>query len=442
MLCRSTSTGVLSTLLPIVSSHPQQTGLTSIADRQMERSSSDLYQYCNQASVSTPRSGIQSPASQHLKPATDLTRCTDGGDWDFEGASSSVVQGPSGGGRFRRVQSENDLQSLWRTSSGSAATFAAAGSFNSTTASQGGYDDDQFGVLDRLDAELGSTILEMSENSEEFTPGGSEISEEPREMLSMMDNTGFWNESTMEAKQYSGQFNDEPAIDNGRAARSLANVSGDPTSLRSIQQETRGVIRSRSTSTLEPPRGKVLERSFSSSQNDFGGAMFITDIGFGNGNGGGGRVGVSGGRGGGSGDSNGVEAQYRRMLEADPGHPLLLRNYARFLHEVKREPLEAEPYYQRAILANPGDGEVLGHYAQLIWDVYKDEDRATGYFDQALKACPDDWYLNAAYASFLWSLDGEEDSEVDRTQEVSHGNSSSGYINNMPPMYGAAAVSA
>ncbi|XP_020580783.1 uncharacterized protein LOC110024927, partial [Phalaenopsis equestris] len=59
--------------------------------------------------------------------------------------------------------------------------------------------------------------------------------------------------------------------------------------------------------------------------------------------------------GGGSGWKRGDEANreedsrigsyYQEMLKSDPGNPLLLRNYGRFLHEVKGDFERAEEYY-------------------------------------------------------------------------------------------------
>ncbi|CAM6120358.1 unnamed protein product [Calypogeia fissa] len=442
MLCRSTSTGVLSTLLPAVSSHLQP----GVFD-QHERNSSDLYQYHYSPAqhVSTPRSSLQSPASQYLRPSAG-----DGGDWEFEGPSL-VQSRPT----FRKVQSENDLQSLWRTSSGSAATFAAAESFNSSTSSQG-YEDDrvQLRTLDRLGSERESAILEMSENSEDVSSAGSEVSEEDRRDISLtMDNGSYWNDRTLTMGKQPSALQQQDMVPGPicmlptyaessslRGSRGSSKVDNSA-SFHTSEHETMSVVRSMGASTLE----RSVYTS-ASSQTEIRGPMLITDIGFGNGSGGGGRR-VSGGRGGGSGGGGygdspqGMEAQYQRMLEADPGHPLLLSNYAQFLHEVKRDPLKAEPYYERAILANPGDGEVLGRYAKLIWEVYKDEDRAGGYFEQALQACPDDCHLNAAYASFLWSSEvDDEDVEVDPPLEVAHNNGGR-YINNMSPVYGAAAHS-
>lgn len=54
-----------------------------------------------------------------------------------------------------------------------------------------------------------------------------------------------------------------------------------------------------------------------------------------------------------------TEAYYQKMLEANPDNSLLLRNYAKFLHEVQGNLAKAEEYYGIAILASPGDGGYL-----------------------------------------------------------------------------------
>ncbi|KAL6008381.1 hypothetical protein ACLOJK_033890 [Asimina triloba] len=121
---------------------------------------------------------------------------------------------------------------------------------------------------------------------------------------------------------------------------------------------------------------------------------------------------VGGGRGrdgSGNGDREGIGAYYEEMLKANPGNPLLLRNYGKFLHEVERDFARAEEYYGRAILASPGDGEVLSLYGKLIWETKKDQSRAEGYFDQAVRACPDDCYVLGSYAHFLWGAEEEEE---------------------------------
>ncbi|KAH9332027.1 hypothetical protein KI387_004135 [Taxus chinensis] len=128
------------------------------------------------------------------------------------------------------------------------------------------------------------------------------------------------------------------------------------------------------------------------------------------GGGGGGLIGVNtGGNDSNSNEENTTDEYYHKMLEADPGNPLLLRNYARFLHEVKHDMEKAEEYYERAILENPGDGDVLAKYGKLIWELRNDRQRAEMYLDRAVQAAPHDCYVVASHAHFLWSTEEEEE---------------------------------
>lgn len=122
--------------------------------------------------------------------------------------------------------------------------------------------------------------------------------------------------------------------------------------------------------------------------------------------------------GGGSGaDADITDLYYQKMLVENPGHPLFLQNYSKFLAEVKRDYSKAEEYFARAILANPSDGEMLAQYAKIIWEVHQDAERASNYFERAVQAAPDDSYVMAAYASFLWnSEEGEEELQVNEMQ--------------------------
>ncbi|XWS20427.1 hypothetical protein CRYUN_Cryun31cG0100200 [Craigia yunnanensis] len=153
--------------------------------------------------------------------------------------------------------------------------------------------------------------------------------------------------------------------------------------------------------------------------------------GAGGGGGGGGGGGSDGGDdGGGSGffesnnhGSDSTDVYYQKMIEANPGNPLLLGNYAKFLKEIRGDFARAEEYYGRAILANPNDGIVLSLYADLIWQNQKDAHRAKSYFDQAVKTAPNDCFVLAAYAKFLWDVEEaeEEEEEHDKSgQETEH----------------------
>ncbi|GMI73094.1 hypothetical protein like AT1G80130 [Hibiscus trionum] len=148
------------------------------------------------------------------------------------------------------------------------------------------------------------------------------------------------------------------------------------------------------------------------------------------GGGGGDGDGKIGGGGAGSGffessshGSDSTDVYYQKMIEANPGNPLLLGNYAKFLKEIRGDLDRAEEYCSRAILANPNDGSFLSLYADLIWHNQKDIQRAKSYFDQAVKTSPNDCYVLASYAHFLWDVEDEdEDGEEDegRVEETEH----------------------
>nr|GMD66916.1 MDIS1-interacting receptor like kinase 1 [Ipomoea batatas] len=144
-------------------------------------------------------------------------------------------------------------------------------------------------------------------------------------------------------------------------------------------------------------------------------ALEVAGVGFGSS--GGYPIGGSDGRRGGfdGGDSHGIstEEHYRKMVEENPSNPLLLRNYAQFLYQTKKDAKKAEEYYSRAILADPGDGEVLSQYAKLIWEVHRDAENATSYFERAVQAAAGDSHVEAAYANFLWEVEDNEEEDDD-----------------------------
>ncbi|KAL7099713.1 hypothetical protein ACP275_09G102000 [Erythranthe tilingii] len=172
-------------------------------------------------------------------------------------------------------------------------------------------------------------------------------------------------------------------------------------------------------------------------------------VGGGVGGGGGGGL-CCGGRG--SGDGSGsrdpgnwrgresTEAYYEMMIQANPGNPLLLANYAQFLKEVKGDLAKAEEYCGRAILANPSDGNALSLYADLIWQTQKDAVRADSYFNQAVKSDPNDCYVLASYARFLWDAEDEEDVEKSQYETETNSNCNSMFLkeeSHWPPLAAA-----
>ncbi|CAL4915755.1 unnamed protein product [Urochloa decumbens] len=129
------------------------------------------------------------------------------------------------------------------------------------------------------------------------------------------------------------------------------------------------------------------------------------------GGGSGGNRGGSGGGGGSQGSGCDMGEYYRRVLLLDPGNPLLLRNYGKYLHEVEGDLEGAEGCYARALLACPGDADLLSLYGRVIWEARQEKDRAEAYFERAVQAVPDDCYVLGSYASFLWDAEEEEDDE-------------------------------
>ncbi|XP_058100535.1 uncharacterized protein LOC131245237 [Magnolia sinica] len=117
-------------------------------------------------------------------------------------------------------------------------------------------------------------------------------------------------------------------------------------------------------------------------------------------------------------DDERLQQHYEKIIKEDPCNPLVLRNYARYLHETKRDYKKAEEFYSRAILAGPDDGEVLSEYASLSWEVNRDENKAFDCFQQAIRLSPEDSHVLAAYASFLWES-GEGDADQPRYDDTS-----------------------
>ncbi|XP_074310002.1 uncharacterized protein LOC141644360 [Silene latifolia] len=112
-----------------------------------------------------------------------------------------------------------------------------------------------------------------------------------------------------------------------------------------------------------------------------------------------------------------LKEYYLKLLKHNPCDSLILRNYAKYLHEVENNTEKAEEYYGRAILASPGDGELLSLYGNLIWETQRDQHRARSYFDQALHSSPHDSTVLGSYAHFLWETEDEDDEEEEMKQE-------------------------
>lgn len=121
-----------------------------------------------------------------------------------------------------------------------------------------------------------------------------------------------------------------------------------------------------------------------------------------------------------SNEGGNAEEYCRRMVEENPCNSLVLKNYAEFLYQSKRDLEGAEEYYSRAILADPSDGEILSQYAKLVWELYHDHDKALSFYEEAVQATPSDSNVLAAYASFLWETEENEEDSTSQFQIPNH----------------------
>ncbi|XVE52529.1 hypothetical protein DITRI_Ditri02bG0129500 [Diplodiscus trichospermus] len=98
---------------------------------------------------------------------------------------------------------------------------------------------------------------------------------------------------------------------------------------------------------------------------------------------------------------------YQMSVAEEPNNPLLLSNYAQFLHLVVKDHDRAEEWFKRAIQLEPQDAEALGLYADFLWLVRNDLWEAEERYLQAVAAEPDNPFHASKYANFLWSTGGE-----------------------------------
>ncbi|KAH7301983.1 hypothetical protein KP509_23G051100 [Ceratopteris richardii] len=114
-----------------------------------------------------------------------------------------------------------------------------------------------------------------------------------------------------------------------------------------------------------------------------------------------------------------TDLNYQDELSKDPNNPLILANYAQFLHVVRHDHDRAEKVYKRAVNADPVDGEVIGKYASFLWVAKDDVEGADEAFKAAVAADPSNVYHAGSYAHFLWSS-GAEDEDVSVSSSFCH----------------------
>ncbi|KAH7282533.1 hypothetical protein KP509_35G034900 [Ceratopteris richardii] len=110
-----------------------------------------------------------------------------------------------------------------------------------------------------------------------------------------------------------------------------------------------------------------------------------------------------------------TDLTYQEEIRMDPGNPLLLANYAQFLHLVRHHNARAESFFRRALAAAPdgADADVMAKFANFLWIAKGDLAEAERTFQAAAEAEPTNAYHAGSYANFLWS------SEACRAEETS-----------------------
>ncbi|EEE61323.1 hypothetical protein OsJ_15430 [Oryza sativa Japonica Group] len=107
-----------------------------------------------------------------------------------------------------------------------------------------------------------------------------------------------------------------------------------------------------------------------------------------------------------------LDAQYKRMMDEQPGDALFLRNYAQFLHEVKGDARRAEEYYSRAMLAIPATARSCRStpsWCGRCTAIWTDPSPTS---TSPVQAAPHNSNVLAAYASFLWEQDDDDNDDL------------------------------
>jgi protein O-mannosyl-transferase len=100
-------------------------------------------------------------------------------------------------------------------------------------------------------------------------------------------------------------------------------------------------------------------------------------------------------------DPNGAERLFARTLQLAPNDPLVLANYATFLHYMNRDSGQAEALYLRALEIDPDQPRVLGSYANFLQEELRDLDVAERCLVRSLEIDPNDPDVLGNYANFL-----------------------------------------
>ena len=102
-------------------------------------------------------------------------------------------------------------------------------------------------------------------------------------------------------------------------------------------------------------------------------------------------------------DYDQAEYYYKKILEADPNHPVALGNYAVFLHRKRKQPLQAEEFYERSSIVHPLHASVITKFGSYQKSIHNNDSKAESYYQKAVDVCPTNVESLGAYAVYLHS---------------------------------------
>lgn len=111
-------------------------------------------------------------------------------------------------------------------------------------------------------------------------------------------------------------------------------------------------------------------------------------------------------------DDDSKERAWLQALDAYPDSVNLLRSYALFLEQRRRDYDKAEEYYRRGLKVDPNNSRILAFYADFLYRYRKDVEQAEEHFIRSLEADPEYGYALNIYAELL-----EERGDLDKAEE-------------------------
>ena len=97
------------------------------------------------------------------------------------------------------------------------------------------------------------------------------------------------------------------------------------------------------------------------------------------------------------------------LLKQFPNEAGLLKDYAAFLKNIRKDYDKAEEYYKKAIKLDPKNADNIGNYAIFLENIRKDYDKAEEYYKKAIKLDPKNADNIGNYVAFLENIRKDHD---------------------------------